>query len=107
MFVQGSPVFTTLEGFDGAVLAKYPADSTPLRSGFLNGEKYMKGYAAALDVKRDKGHVLLFAFQPEWRGQPTGTFRVVFNSAFFAREVSAGAAGTPGFWTPPPPPPGG
>ena len=42
--------------------------------------QYIQGYAAALDVKHVKGHAILFAFQPEWRGQPTGTFRTVFNA---------------------------
>jgi hypothetical protein len=99
--VSGSPVFTTLDGFDGAVLAKYPANVSPLRSGFLKGEKLMQGYAAAVDVKRGDGHIVLIAFQPQWRGQPQGTFRVVFNSMFYARAVSAQARGTPGFWVAP------
>lgn len=101
VMVFNSPVFTTLDGFQGAVLAKYPADSTPLRSGFLNGAAHMQGYAAALDVKHDRGHVVLFAFQPQWRGQPTGTFRTVFNSLFFGGEVADHATGTPGFWSAP------
>jgi len=101
VFVNGSPVFTTLEGFEGTVLAKYPTEGTLLRSGFLNGEKYMRGYAAALDVKHARGHVVLLAFQPQWRGQPQGTFRVVFNSAFFGGAVAAQAGGTPGFWSAP------
>ncbi len=101
VFVFNSPVFTTLDGFDGAVLAKYPTDVTPLRSGFLNGAKYMQGFAAAVDVKHDKGHVVLFAFQPQWRGQPTGSFRTVFNAAFFARDVADQAKPSAGFWTPP------
>jgi hypothetical protein len=99
--VSNSPVFTTLDGFDGAVLAKYAAEGSPLRSGWLNGERHMQGGAAALDVKHGRGHVVLIAFQPQWRGQPTGTFRVVFNSLFFARAVADGARGTPGFWTAP------
>jgi len=99
--VSSSPVFTTTDGFDGSVLAKYPAQGSPLRSGFLQGEERMRGYAAAVDVKRGNGHILLIAFQPQWRGQPHGTFRVVFNSAFFARDVSANAAGASGFWTRP------
>jgi hypothetical protein len=61
----------------------------------------MRGYAAAIDVKRGNGHLMLIAFQPQWRGQPYGTFRVVFNSAFYSREVAAGAKGAPGFWTAP------
>jgi len=101
--VSGSPVFTTLDGFQGAVLAKYAATGSPLRSGFLRGEQYMRGHAAAVDVRLDRGHVILFAFQPQWRGQPTGTFRVVFNSAFFAGDVAAQAKGAAGFWTPPTP----
>ena len=104
VFVSNSPVFTTLDGFDGAVLAKYPADASPLRSGFLNGPQYMQGFAAAVDVKRDKGHVVLFAFQPQWRGQPTGTFRTVFNAAFFSHDVADQAKPSAGFWTPPPTP---
>ncbi len=101
VFVSGSPVFTTLDGFDGAVLAKYASDVSPLRSGFLKGEKYMEGYAAAIDARHGDGHVVLFAFQPEWRGQPQGTFRAVFNAAFFSRDLGAQARGAAGFWTPP------
>jgi hypothetical protein len=101
VFVFNSPVFTTTDGFEGSVLAKYPNDGPILRSGYLAGQKYMQGLAAALDVKRDKGHVILIAFQPQWRGQSTGTFRVVFNSTLFGGEVAAQARGTPGFWSAP------
>jgi hypothetical protein len=101
VFVSGSPVFTTLDGFEGSVLAKYQREGSPLRSGFLRGERYMQGYAAALDVKLGRGHVVLIAFQPQWRGQPTGTFRVVFNSVFFAGPVAEQARGAAGFWAPP------
>jgi hypothetical protein len=87
--VSNSPVFSTTDGFEGTVLARYPAEGTLLRSGFLNGEDRMRGQAAALDVKRGNGHVVLVAFQPQWRGQPHGTFRVVFNSLFYSRRVSA------------------
>jgi len=101
VFVFNSPVFTTLDGFDGAVLAKYPNEGDILRSGYLAGAKHMQGMAAALDVKHDRGHVILFAFQPQWRGQSTGTFRVVFNSTLFGGDVAAQARGAPGFWSAP------
>jgi hypothetical protein len=101
VFVFNSPVFTTLDGFDGSVLAKYPTDAPILRSGYLVGEKYMQGLAAALDVKHDRGHVVLIAFQPQWRGQSTGTFRVVFDAALFGGDVAAQAHGASGFWSPP------
>jgi hypothetical protein len=87
--VYNSPVLTAQPGFEGEVLARYPGDRSPLRSGFLQGEQHLRGNAAALDVKHGQGRVVLVAFQPQWRGQPMGTFRVVFNSLFYAREVSA------------------
>ena len=75
--------------------------SSPLRSGFLSGAQHIQGYAAAVDVKHERGHVVLLAFQPQWRGQPTGTFRAVFNTLFYARGVAEQARGTPNFWSPP------
>jgi hypothetical protein len=80
IFVFGSPAFETAAGFDGAVLASYPVEGSPLRSGYLLGEKYLQGRAAALDARLGDGHVILLGFRPQWRGQPFGSFRVLFNS---------------------------
>jgi zinc carboxypeptidase len=104
VFVEDSPVFETVAGFEGAALARYATEGSPLLSGYLLGEKFLQGRAAALDVRHGKGHVLLIGFRPQWRGQPFGTFRVVFNAALFGGEVARAAAGTPGFWTTPAPP---
>jgi len=101
VFFDDGPVFTTLEGFQGAALAKYASQGSPLASGYLLGEKHLQGHAAALDVKHGRGHVVLIGFRPQWRGQPFGTFRVVFNGALFSGEVAARAGGTPGFWSAP------
>ena len=103
VFVDASPVFATLDGFEGSALAKYASSGSPRLSGYLLGEKYINGYAAALDVKHERGHVVLIGFRPQWRGQPFGTFRVVFNSVLFGRELASKAKGTPGFWTSPKP----
>jgi hypothetical protein len=85
VFVDGSPVFETLEGFKGTVLARYQESGSPLLSGYLIGESFLRGRAAALDVQVDAGHVILLGFRPEWRGQPFGTFRVLFNAALYSR----------------------
>jgi len=85
VFVDGSPVFETGEGFQGTVLARYADSGSPLLSGYLIGERYLQGKAAALDVQVGDGHVLLIGFRPTWRGQPFGTFRVLFNAALFTR----------------------
>jgi hypothetical protein len=88
VFVDGSPVFETLEGFKGLVLAKYADAGSPLLSGYLIGEKYLQGQAAALDVEFDKGHIVLLGFCPQWRAQSFGTFRVVFNATLYGRPPS-------------------
>ncbi|MEZ4416434.1 MAG: M14 family metallopeptidase [Gemmatimonadota bacterium] len=101
VFFDRSPVFTTLDGFDGAVLAAYAPAGSPLRSGYLLGAERLQGQAALVDVRHGDGHVVLVGFRPQWRGQPAGTFRVLFNAALYHGEVASAAAGSEGFWTVP------
>ena len=83
VFFDGGPVFDPEPDFVGMVLAAYPQDGSPLASGYLLGEQYLQGKAAALDVELGRGHVLLLGFRPQWRGQSFGTFRILFNAALF------------------------
>ncbi len=101
VFVWRSPVFTTLDGFKGAALAKYRKNGSPLRSGYLLGEEYLQGYAAAMDVHHGAGHVILLGFRPQWRGQSFGTFRVLFNAALYGGLLAQGTPGSVDFWTAP------
>jgi len=101
VFVDGSPVFETLRGFEGAALARYASTGSPLLSGYLLGEKHLQGRAAALEVRHGRGRVLLIGFRPQWRGQPFGTFRVVFNAVLFGGELASRPWGSPGFWATP------
>src|SRR5206468_3363677 len=70
VFVDGSPVFEPGAAFSGTVLARYADTGSPLLSGYLIGEQYLHGKAAALDVSLGDGHVILIGFRPQWRGQP-------------------------------------
>jgi hypothetical protein len=85
IFVDGSPVFETSDGFKGEVLARYQTAGSPLMSGYLLGEKFLNGKAAAVNARLDKGQVVLLGFRPQWRGQPFGTFRVIFNALLSGR----------------------
>ncbi|MEZ5421176.1 MAG: hypothetical protein R2708_28085 [Vicinamibacterales bacterium] len=80
VFVDASPAFETLDGFAGEVLARYQPAGSPLLSGYLVGEQFVNGKAAALQVRHERGRVVLLGFRPQWRGQPFGTFRVIFNA---------------------------
>jgi hypothetical protein len=52
----------------------------PLRSGWLLGPQYIAGKSALVDVTMGKGHVVLFGFRTQHRGQTWGTFKFLFNS---------------------------
>lgn len=80
IFVDSSPAFETGEAFSGTVLARYQKSGSPLLSGYLVGENFLHDRAAALEVPHGDGHIVLLGFRPQWRGQPFGTFRVIFNA---------------------------
>lgn len=82
IFFNSSAVFKTNEGFKGSVLASYPQEGNILLSGYLKGENYLRGRAAALKAEYGKGDIILFGFSPQWRGQTTGTFKVLFNCLY-------------------------
>lgn len=79
---QGGPAFEVKEGFKGKVLAAYPKTENPLKSGVLKGPEAIQGKAAALEVEYGKGKILLFGFEPQWRGQSHGTYKFVFNTFY-------------------------
>jgi uncharacterized membrane protein len=102
VFVGSSPVFTTEDGFRGRVLAKYANEGSPLLSGYFLGEDFVQGYAAAVEVEHGEGRVILLGMRPQWRGQPFGTFKVLFNAALYSAAVAERTPDNPGFWQAPP-----
>jgi hypothetical protein len=95
VFMDRSPVFRTGDGFKGRVLASYASEGTPLLSGYLLGEEHLQGLAAAVEVSHGDGRVVLLGMRPQWRGQPLGSFRLLFNAATYSATL-AGAVPPPG-----------
>ncbi len=76
-FVNGR-AFAIEHGAASAV-ATY-ATSGLLMSGWINGERYVAGKPAVVDVPLGKGRIVMFGFSPIFRGQPHGTFKLLFNA---------------------------
>ena len=70
------------------------SNATPLRSGWAWGQAYLEGKAEAVVSPLGQGKVFLIGFKATFRGQPHGTFKLLFNSIYFgpAKSSSAGAA---------------
>ena len=79
----GVPVRTRVGGKGAGAIAKYPRKNL-LMSGFLKGEQYLQNTVAAVDVPLGKGRVILLGFGVEQRGQPHGTFKLLFNALLYS-----------------------
>ncbi len=53
--------------------------ATPLRSGWAWGQNYLEGGVVAAEAKVGRGTVRLIGYEALFRGQPAGTFKMVFN----------------------------
>jgi hypothetical protein len=56
---------------------------TPLRSGWGWGQGYLKDSVAAADVQVGKGRLFVFGPEITYRGQPHGTFKLLFNGIYY------------------------
>ena len=81
MFEQG-PAFTTQPGFHGAILARYPKDSSPLESGLLLHPEAIEDKVAALELPYGSGRIFLYGFKPQWRAQSHGTYKFFMNALY-------------------------
>jgi hypothetical protein len=68
---------------------------SPLRSGWAWGQQYLDQAVSMVEAQVGKGHVVLFGNEVNWRGQPHGTFKLLFNGIYYAGATSATAGTRP------------
>ena len=79
---QAGPAFAALPGAHGAVLATYPRQTNPLESGLLLHPEAIEGKAAAIELAYGRGHIVLYGFKPQFRGQSHATYKWMFNELY-------------------------
>jgi hypothetical protein len=91
VFFENSPVFrmapeAELKGVKP--IAWFP-NATPLRSGWAWGQGYLEGTVAAAEAPMGEGKVFLLGVEAAFRGQPHGTYKLLFNSIYFGPAKAA------------------
>jgi hypothetical protein len=80
IWFEESPAFEITDSTQATAVATYPATGNPLLSGWLLGGAKLNGKAALVDVKHGSGHVVLFGFRPQYRGQSVATYPLVWGA---------------------------
>ena len=83
------------EAFPRVVL-RFAAEKELLLSGMITGGNEIAEKPAVVDVPHGKGHVVLFANNPMWRGETNGSFFLVFNAMMNYDHLGAGVQKTGG-----------
>ena len=77
--------------FATRVVARY-SDTILLESGWIRGKDLIVDKPAIVEVQYGRGKIILLGFRVQHRGQPHGTFRLLFN-AIFSSTTAKTAAG--------------
>jgi len=65
--------------FPARVVARY-SDTILLESGWIRGKELISDKPAIVEVQYGSGKIILLGFRVQHRGQPHGTFRLLFNA---------------------------
>ncbi|HYL35931.1 MAG TPA: M14 metallopeptidase family protein [Bryobacteraceae bacterium] len=84
VFFENSPAFRLAPDAElkGVKPVAWFPNATPLRSGWAWGQGYLEGTVAAAEAPMGEGKVFLLGIEAAFRGQPHGTFKLLFNSIY-------------------------
>jgi zinc carboxypeptidase len=83
---ENSPAFEVTDPASARAIARYSESENPLLSGWILGDKLIRGRAAMVEANIGKGRVILFGFRPQYRAQSLATFPLLFNSILTSKS---------------------
>ncbi len=87
----GAAAAAAAGGSDTRVIARFPARPTELLiSGGLVAGSEMANAPALVDAGYGDGHVVMFSFNPFWRGETLGSYGLLFNALMHHQHLDAG-----------------
>lgn len=89
VFMRSTPVFDTeLPRFDmdRRIIATFP-EKDMLISGYVENEELIGNKAAMVWLKKGKGQLILFAFNPQFRNSTAADYKLLFNSILLGDKV--------------------
>lgn len=90
VFFRGRPVFSTsIPDFDmdRRVIATFP-EKDILLSGYGENEKKLADKSAMVWLKKAKGQLVLFAFNPQFRASTQGSYKLLFNALLLPQTAA-------------------
>ncbi|MEI7423918.1 MAG: M14 family metallopeptidase [Prolixibacteraceae bacterium] len=82
VFYRGMPVFATNEPYfdmDRRIIASFPAKDI-LKSGYLEKGELLDSKSALVWLRKGKGQMILFAFNPQFRSSTPVSYKLLFNA---------------------------
>jgi hypothetical protein len=93
VFFDSDQAYRIRPGFDidAHVVSRYPREKI-LQSGWLLGEEYLRDQANVVSFAVGRGTVVTLASQVDYRTQPRGTLKLLFNAMFHGPSTPVTAA---------------
>jgi len=84
---QSGPLLRVSKEKEKYIVLRYAKEGEICLSGIVKSDKEIKGKAAVIDVPLDKGHIVLFTFNPFWRDLNHGNYMFVFNAILHYNDL--------------------
>jgi hypothetical protein len=84
IFFETDQAYRLKPGFEiqSEVVSRYPSGGPILQSGWLLGEDLLRDRANVVAFRVGRGYVVTMGSQVDFRTQPRGTFKLLFNALF-------------------------